>query len=185
MQNRLYEEISHIFARSDAVAAEDRQMAKARYRPKPLAAAGSVQEAEAAFAGQIPTQTVRHGKAEYQNARRAGKLAGEIAPLLGFALVPEIMQIAERTGEPLVRAAESYFAVSQTFRVGRLLAAGGRIVTSDHYENLALGAQHRPDRRRGATSSSRHSPTTARKSCRSQAWHATATASGSTASPKS
>jgi glutamate dehydrogenase len=48
------------------------------------------------------------------------------------------MQIAERTDEPLVRAAENYIAVSQTFRIGRLLAAGGRILTSDHYENLAL-----------------------------------------------
>jgi glutamate dehydrogenase len=79
---------------------------------------------------------VRQG--EYQDAGVPVKLAAEIAGLLSFALVPEIMQIAERTGEPLNRAAESYFAVSQTFRVGRLLAAGTRIVTADHYENLAL-----------------------------------------------
>src|SRR5262249_49811253 len=66
------------------------------------------------------------------------KLAGEIAALGGLALVPEIMQIAERTGDTLARAAESYFTVSQTFRVGRLLASGNRIVTADHYESLAL-----------------------------------------------
>lgn len=65
-------------------------------------------------------------------------LSAEIAHLIGFALVPEIMQIAERTGEPLIRAAESYFAVSKTFRIGRLLAAGGASPPRIHYENLAL-----------------------------------------------
>jgi glutamate dehydrogenase len=75
---------------------------------------------------------------EYQQAGLPEKLAAEIAALPTFALVPEIMQIAARTGEALPRAAENYFAVTQTFRVGRLLAAGNRIVTSDHYENLAL-----------------------------------------------
>jgi glutamate dehydrogenase len=48
------------------------------------------------------------------------------------------MQIAERTEDTLSRAAESYFTVSQTFRVGRLLSSGSRIITGDHYESLAL-----------------------------------------------
>ncbi len=55
-----------------------------------------------------------------------------------LALVPEIMQIAERTGETLPRAAEKLLRRHRTFRVGRLLAAGNRIITSDHYESLAL-----------------------------------------------
>ncbi|MGO6906809.1 NAD-glutamate dehydrogenase, partial [Rhizobium ruizarguesonis] len=90
-----------------------------------------------AFAGQLAGE-VAVRQAEYSQAGLPEKLAAEIASLPIFALVPEIMQIAERTGEPLVRAAENYIAVSQTFRIGRLLAAGGRILTSDHYENLAL-----------------------------------------------
>ncbi|MGV1885174.1 NAD-glutamate dehydrogenase, partial [Rhizobium sp. 23-156E] len=65
-------------------------------------------------------------------------LAGEIAALGTFLLVPDVMQIAEQTGEALARAAETYFEVSQTFRVSRLLVSGSRIVTGDHYENLAL-----------------------------------------------
>jgi glutamate dehydrogenase len=97
----------------------------------------ALKKLKTAFAGQVAGE-VAVRQAEYSQAGLPEKLAAEIASLPIFALVPEIMQIAERTGEPLVRAAENYIAVSQTFRIGRLLAAGGRILTSDHYENLAL-----------------------------------------------
>ncbi|WJR68926.1 NAD-glutamate dehydrogenase [Neorhizobium sp. CSC1952] len=65
-------------------------------------------------------------------------LAREITLLSTLVLVPEIMLIADRTGETMARAAESYFAVTETFRVNRLIGAGERIGTSDHYESLAL-----------------------------------------------
>jgi glutamate dehydrogenase len=136
MQNRLYEEISHIFTVLTRLLLK-MQMAKAGIAETIDRLRAAFKKLQPIFAGQtVPELEAR--KAEYQNAGVPEALAGEIARLLGFALVPEIVQIAERTGEPLVRAAESYFAVSQTFRVGRLLAAGGRIITSDHYENLAL-----------------------------------------------
>lgn len=38
----------------------------------------------------------------------------------------------------MARAIESYFTVTETFRVNRLIVAGERISTSDHYESLAL-----------------------------------------------
>ena len=38
----------------------------------------------------------------------------------------------------MARATESYFAVTETFRINRLIGAGERIATSDHYESLAL-----------------------------------------------
>ncbi|OWW00983.1 NAD-glutamate dehydrogenase [Rhizobium sp. R72] len=136
MQNRIYEEISHTFtvltrlllktqmAKGD-MAATIEGLQTALKKLKPIFASHTVPELEAR-------------QQEYREAGVPDKLAAEISGLLGFALVPEIMQIAERTGEPLARAAESYFAVSQTFRIGRLLAAGSRIITADHYENLAL-----------------------------------------------
>ncbi|SFB54275.1 glutamate dehydrogenase [Rhizobium sp. NFR07] len=65
-------------------------------------------------------------------------LIGEIRMLSALVIVPEIMLIADRTGETMARATESYFAVTETFRVNRLIAAGERIGTSDHYESLAL-----------------------------------------------
>jgi glutamate dehydrogenase len=135
-QNRLYEEISHIFTVLTRLLLK-MQMAKGDIAETIERLRTAFKRLQPIFAGQIVPE-LEARQAEYQGAGVPEKLAGEIAHLLGFALVPEIMQIAERTGEPLVRAAESYFAVSQTFRVGRLLAAGGRIITSDHYENLAL-----------------------------------------------
>lgn len=65
-------------------------------------------------------------------------LIGEIRMLSALVIVPEIMLIADRTGESMARATESYFSVTETFRVNRLIVAGERISTSDHYESLAL-----------------------------------------------
>ncbi len=65
-------------------------------------------------------------------------LAREILLLSTLVLVPEIMLISDRTGETMARATESYFAVTETFRVNRLIGAGDRITTSEHYESLAL-----------------------------------------------
>ncbi len=136
MQNRLYEEIGHIFTVLTRLLLKT-QMAKGNIAETVERLQAAVKKLKPVFAGQVvPELEAREG--EYRDAGVPDKLAVEISGLLGFALVPEIMQIAERTGEPLVRAAESYFAVSRTFRIGRLLAAGGRIITSDHYENLAL-----------------------------------------------
>jgi glutamate dehydrogenase len=66
------------------------------------------------------------------------ELIEEIKVLSALVIVPEIMQIAERTGESMERAIESYFFVTEAFRVNRLIMAGERISTADHYESLAL-----------------------------------------------
>ena len=66
------------------------------------------------------------------------ELAEEIAALPVLSLTPEIIEIAERTDAALIKVIETYFAVSQTFRIGRLIENGRRIITADHYEALAL-----------------------------------------------
>jgi glutamate dehydrogenase len=136
MQNRIYEELSHIFTVLTRLLLK-MQMAKGDIAETIERLRIALRKLQPIFASQVVPE-LEARQSEYRNAGVPEKLAAEISHLLGFALVPEIMQIAERTGEPLVRAAESYFAVGQTFRIGRLLAAGGRIVTSDHYESLAL-----------------------------------------------
>lgn len=136
MQNRIYEEISHSFVVLTRLLLKT-GMTKADMAEVISRLQAALRKLKTAFAGQLAGE-VAVRRAEYSRAGLPEKLAAEIASLPIFALVPEIMQIAERTGEPLVRAAENYIAVSQTFRIGRLLAAGGRILTSDHYENLAL-----------------------------------------------
>ncbi|QRM49013.1 NAD-glutamate dehydrogenase [Rhizobium sp. BG6] len=136
MQNRIYEEISHVFTVLTRLLLK-MQMTKGDMSETIERLRAALKKLQPVFAAQVVPE-LQARQAEYQSAGVPEKLAAEIAHLLRFVLVPEIMQIAERTGEPLVRSAESYFAVSQTFRIGRLLAAGGRIVTSDHYDYLAL-----------------------------------------------
>jgi glutamate dehydrogenase len=140
MQNRLYGDIGQIFTvltrvllKTSMVKAEigetvGRLQAAAR-KLRPLLTA----RIPAEFAAEIDAR-----RADYHAAGVPEDLAGEIAALGTVVLVPDIMQIAEHTGEPLARAAETYFEVSQRFRVGRLLVSGSRIVTGDHYESLAL-----------------------------------------------
>ncbi len=136
VQNRIYEEISHSFIVLTRLLLKT-AMTKADMAEVISRLQAALKKLRPSFAEQAAADAAAR-QAEYAQAGVPEKLAAEIADLQSFALVPEIMQIAERTGEPLVRAAENYFAVSKTFRIARLLAAGGRILTSDHYENLAL-----------------------------------------------
>jgi glutamate dehydrogenase len=76
--------------------------------------------------------------AELEAQGAPADLLKDIRILSALVIVPEIMLIAERTGESMSRATESYFAVTETFRVNRLIVTGERISTSDHYESLAL-----------------------------------------------
>ncbi|TCL73057.1 NAD-glutamate dehydrogenase [Rhizobium sp. BK251] len=140
MQNRIYGEIGQTFtvltrlllktgiAKADLGATVSRLHATIK-KLRPVFVSNTTPEVAADLSAR---------QAEYQEAGVPEKLAADISTLPAFALVPEIMQIAERTEETLTRAAESYFTVSRTFRIGRLLSAGNRIITADHYENLAL-----------------------------------------------
>ena len=65
-------------------------------------------------------------------------LAGHIAGLGGLALAPDICHVAAFSKTDLGRATEAFFAVTDAFRVGRIVAAVDRIPVSDHFEGLAL-----------------------------------------------
>jgi glutamate dehydrogenase len=136
MQNRLYAEIGHVFTVLTRLL-----LKTAMVKDDMSSVIGTIQamlkELKPTLAGQRSAEYTTR-RTEYVDGGVPEKLADEIAGLSAFALLPEIMQIVERTEAPLARAAEGYFDVSQTFRVERLLAAGNRIVTSDHYESLAL-----------------------------------------------
>jgi len=136
MQNRIYAEIGRSFTILTRLLLKT-GMVKDDMSNVVGAIQGTLKKLKPTLADQQSPEAATR-RAEYLEAGVPEKLATEIAGLSAFALVPEIMQIVERTDVQLTRAAESYFDVSRTFRVDRLLAAGGRIVTSDHYENLAL-----------------------------------------------
>ncbi|MBC7280250.1 NAD-glutamate dehydrogenase [Hoeflea sp.] len=65
-------------------------------------------------------------------------LAGQIAGLGGLTLAPDICHVAAFSKTDLKRATEAFFAVTDAFRVGRIVAAVDRIPVSDHFEGLAL-----------------------------------------------
>ncbi|MDB5556774.1 MAG: NAD-glutamate dehydrogenase [Rhizobium sp.] len=136
MQNRIYEEIGHIFTVLTRLLLKT-GMVKADISDVVSRIQAACKQLRPIMARhQSPELAAR--RADYRDGGVSEKLATEIAGLSSLAVVPEIIQIADRTGAPLARAAEGYVDVSQTFRVGRLLAAGNKIVTSDHYESLAL-----------------------------------------------
>lgn len=79
--------------------------------------------------------------AEAEELSKAGvpaDLAGDVLRLSLLTLAPEIMQIAQTTETKLARAAEGYHAATEIFRIGRLVETAQRVVTSDHYDSLAL-----------------------------------------------
>lgn len=65
-------------------------------------------------------------------------LAEDVGRLSTLVLVPEMLLISGRTGIDLGPVAQTYFAVTETFRINRLLNGGERVTTADHYESLAL-----------------------------------------------
>jgi glutamate dehydrogenase len=140
IQNRLYHEVGRIFA----------LVAERALRTR--ASEGSVAEAVARLRdglqklrGTMRAAISREG-AEEARLRAAGfiengvpaKLAEEIAELSLMTLVPEIMQIATVTGEPLSRTAQAYFTVTESLRINRLLAAADRVPATEQFESMAL-----------------------------------------------
>ncbi len=55
-----------------------------------------------------------------------------------LTFVPEVMLIANATGDSLAKTAQTFSGISATLNIGRLLSAAGRIPTGDLYEALAL-----------------------------------------------
>lgn len=136
-QNGLYARISEIFSEATRLILEtgaavgDMESAIRRLR-------NAIKGLRASIGSLGLADAIGTNAAELEAQGIPAQLAAEIALLATLVLTPEIMLIAERTGESLSRAADLYFAVTKTFRVDRLLEVGGRIATSDHYESLAL-----------------------------------------------
>ncbi len=136
VQNELYGRISEIFAEATRLVLQTQagngEMDAAMDRLK-----AAIKGLRSSITGSATIEAASRASALEEQGVPAG-LAREIVLLATIVLVPEIMLIADRTGESMARAAESYFAVTERFRVNRLIAAGERIATSDHYESLAL-----------------------------------------------
>jgi glutamate dehydrogenase len=139
-QNSLYAEITAIFSQTTRLLLQTGTstgaMTEAASRLK-----AALKNLRSAIATTMPPELVADIASRRDDLVAAGipvSLAGDVTMLSALVLTPEIIQVAEKTGDTLARAATSYFAVSQTFRIDRLMSAGGRISTSDHYDSLAL-----------------------------------------------
>jgi len=65
-------------------------------------------------------------------------LAERIAFLHVSELIPDIVQVAAKSGADLAVAARAFFEVTQAFRIGRIADAARSIGVTDYYDGLAL-----------------------------------------------
>ena len=96
---------------------------------------------EGAVPAMLPSFMKRETEEWYARSREQGvpaKLAKRLCHLPALSLLPEIMQVSQRSGADLKRTAKVYFEVSDLFRIGRLDLAAHRAAISDYYEALAV-----------------------------------------------
>jgi glutamate dehydrogenase len=66
------------------------------------------------------------------------ELAQQIADLPALAATADAVLIADRTGKPVVEAAQAYFAAVAYFQLDRVVGATGDIKVADYFDRLAL-----------------------------------------------
>ncbi|MEM9733854.1 MAG: NAD-glutamate dehydrogenase [Pseudomonadota bacterium] len=74
----------------------------------------------------------------YEQGGVPADLAQTLARLPIAGLIPDILFAAQQTGKPLMEAAKAFFAITDTFRIGRTVQAAMGIETNDYYDGLAL-----------------------------------------------
>ena len=66
------------------------------------------------------------------------QLAKTLARLPIVGLIPDILWCAKSSKKTLQSTAETFFAITETFRIGRIVQAVRNITVSDYYDGLAL-----------------------------------------------
>ncbi|MDI6835664.1 MAG: NAD-glutamate dehydrogenase, partial [Rhizobiaceae bacterium] len=140
LQNRLYAAVEDVYTGVSRLLVETGLSAgtitEALARLK-----SSVKSLKQSFGTALPEdlrQRLDKEVAELVQAGAPEDIAGDVVRLSVLLLVPEVMQIAGRTGATIARTVSSYFAASAAFSIERVLAAANRVATTDHYESLSL-----------------------------------------------
>lgn len=81
---------------------------------------------------------IEQTKSHLQDLSIPKKLATDIAELETRVLIPEINQIALATNNDLEKTAATFFTITETLQIGRILTAAENADVSDHYDILAL-----------------------------------------------
>ncbi|MGV8937660.1 MAG: NAD-glutamate dehydrogenase [Allorhizobium sp.] len=140
LQNRLYAAVEDVYATVTRLLLET-NMARGDTAEVLARLKSATRNLKQSIGSVLPTNASEQISLEAAEWSRAGvpeDLAADIARLSTLTLVPEVMQIAQQTGASLARAVEGYIAVTEVFRIGRLLNAAQRVSTADHYDSLAL-----------------------------------------------
>ncbi|WP_159952789.1 NAD-glutamate dehydrogenase [Rhizobium sp. 18065] len=139
-QNRLYGIVTEVYV------GMTRLLLDTGLATGPISAAvtqlkAAVKSAGPVFAGALPALLRQYFDEQVAGLISAGapeEIAVEVVNLQTLLLLPEIMQIADRTKATLARAMDGFFAVSEAFRIGRIIENARRLQPTDHYDSLAL-----------------------------------------------
>ncbi|QEE45782.1 NAD-glutamate dehydrogenase [Rhizobium sp. WL3] len=139
-QNRLYAIVSVVYSAMTRLLI-DTGLAKGAVSDAVAQLTAAVAAAGPVFKKTVPAPLRQHFDDQISDLKEAGvpsALASEVVNLQTMQLLPEILQIAERTGADFATAMQGFFAVSEAFRIGRIIENAGRIQATDHYDSLAL-----------------------------------------------
>ncbi|HEY7665696.1 MAG TPA: NAD-glutamate dehydrogenase [Xanthobacteraceae bacterium] len=96
---------------------------------------------EAALDGALPEAAAAARRARAARLRRENvpdELARRLAALPALVAAPDIVMVAERTGQDIAAVAATYFAAEAYFRLDHIAAAARGIVIADYFDRLAL-----------------------------------------------
>jgi glutamate dehydrogenase len=96
---------------------------------------------EAAVEAALPDAAAAARKGREADLRKQGvphELARRLATLPALVAAPDIVMVAERTGQDIAEVAAIYFAAAAFFRLDHIVSAARGIVISDYFDRLAL-----------------------------------------------
>jgi glutamate dehydrogenase len=96
---------------------------------------------EAALDAALPQASAAARKGRETDLRRQGvpdELARRLATLPALVAAPDIVMIADRTGQSIAEVTATYFAAAAFFRLDHITSAARGIVISDYFDRLAL-----------------------------------------------
>jgi glutamate dehydrogenase len=96
---------------------------------------------EAALDTALPEAAVDARQGREADLRKQGvphELARRLATLPALVAAPDIVMVAERTGQDIAEVAAIYFAAAAFFRLDHIARAARGIVISDYFDRLAL-----------------------------------------------
>ena len=140
VQNDLYEEIGRIYAAVTGLllttGAVSGPMSEAIHKLRQ--ALKQLRPNLATLVSEAAADETRRKAHAYEDEGVPTELAEEIATLSMLTFVPEVMLIANATGDSLGKTAQTFAGISAALNIGRLLSSASRIPTGDLYEALAL-----------------------------------------------